>query len=297
MARILLCNPVFLEQLDPVEATSPYFPLGLLYLAAYIRDHGHEVAIYDGTFDQGAESFRAHAGLVWADIVGISAVLPSREDALALAAIAHERGKRVIIGGPDATQWPEVYLSYSQVDLVVHHEGEQTIVALLDCIQQQTLQLEDVRELAGIALREQGQVRVNVTRPPIQDLDSLPLPARDLIDMNRYLEHWKDLNGYASLTISTARGCPYGCEWCRDAVHGPEFRQRSPEHVAAEVAALKAQYGIDRLRVVDDVDGISRDWVEAWAQSAAERDAVVPFEGLNELQRQDLPMLDIRDSL
>jgi anaerobic magnesium-protoporphyrin IX monomethyl ester cyclase len=142
-----------------------------------------------------------------------------------------------------------------------------------------------------------GRIVVNEPRPPIENLDTLPLPARDLIDMDLYLNTWVEMNGYSSLTISTARGCPFGCEWCRDAVHGNSFRQRSPENVAAEVKVLKENYQIDRLRVVDDVDGFSREWLEAWEENAQAVDGVIPFEGLNELTRQDIPMLDVRDSL
>ena len=86
-------------------------------------------------------------------------------------------------------------------------------------------------------------------------------------------------------------------EWCLESVHGNGFRQRSPENVAAEMKLLKERYQIDRLRVVDDVDGISRSWLETWAQSAESMDAVIPFEALNELERQDIPLLDVRDSL
>jgi radical SAM superfamily enzyme YgiQ (UPF0313 family) len=131
----------------------------------------------------------------------------------------------------------------------------------------------------------------------IEDLDDLPLPARDLIDMPKYLDTWRETNGYASLSISTSRGCPYGCDWCEDAVHGQTFRQRSPQSVAAEMKVLKETYQIDRLRLVDDVDGLSREWLDAWAEAAAADDAVIPFEALNDLQRQDIPMLDVRDTL
>jgi anaerobic magnesium-protoporphyrin IX monomethyl ester cyclase len=140
-------------------------------------------------------------------------------------------------------------------------------------------------------------VIVNPRRPYILDLDELPLPARDLIDVDQYLDTWRQRNGYASLTISVARGCPYGCRWCQDAVHGPELRQRSPQGVVAEVKALMARYDIDRLRLVDDVDGIERDWLEAWAECAQAEGAVLPFEALNDLGRQDIPMLDVRDTL
>lgn len=298
MAKILFCHPLFLS-LSPDEqaSKSPYFPLGLLYLAGYVREQGHEVAMFDGTFADDISAFTEALTAEKADVVGISALLPTREMALTLAQMAHEAGAIVVMGGPDPTKSPAVYLAQPAVDIVVHHEGEQTITALLDLVEAGTLTTAVLHQEPGIAFRENGRPVINQPRPPIENLDTLPLPARDLIDMERYLHLWQEENGYSSLTISTTRGCPYGCEWCRDAVHGNGFRQRSPESVAAEMKLLKESYQIDRLRVVDDVDGISRDWLEEWAESAESIDAVIPFEALNDLERQDIPMLDVRDSL
>ena len=203
-----------------------------------------------------------------------------------------------ILGGPDPTKDPAHYLQYPQVDLVVHHEGEQTLDALLRLVDAGPLTAELLRREPGIAFRDSdGSVVVNQPRQLIDNLDELPLPARDLIDMDRYLDTWREENGYSSLTIATSRGCPYGCDWCRDSVHGQGFRQRSPESVAAEMKQLKETYDIDRLRVVDDVEGIERDWVEGWAEAAEEADAAIPFEALYDLERQDLSMLDVRDTL
>ncbi len=80
-------------------------------------------------------------------------------------------------------------------------------------------------------------------------------------------------------------------------MHGSDYRQRSPESVAAEMKLLRDTYQIDRLRIIDDVDGISREWLEEWAETAVALDAAIPFEALNELERQDIPLLDVRDSL
>jgi anaerobic magnesium-protoporphyrin IX monomethyl ester cyclase len=298
MAKILFCHPLFLSKSpDEQAASSPYFPLGLLYLAGYVREQGHDVAMFDGTFAEDESEFAAALQEESPDIVGISALLPTQEMALTLAQMAHDWGAVVIVGGPDPTKTPLTYLAHSQVDIVVHHEGEQTIAALLALYDAGNLTVDILRNELGIAFREGGQPKVNQPRPPIENLDTLPLPARDLIDMERYLNVWQETNGYASLTISTTRGCPYGCEWCRDAVHGNGYRQRSPESVAAEMKLLKETYQIDRLRVVDDVDGMSRTWLKEWADTAADMDAVIPFEALNELERQDIPMLDVRDSL
>ncbi|MDX1417776.1 MAG: cobalamin-dependent protein [Candidatus Promineifilaceae bacterium] len=298
MAKILFCHPLFLHKNpDEQAASSPYFPLGLLYLAGYVRAAGHQVAMFDATFAEDESEFEQALVKERPQVVGISALLPTRKTALELAQIAHERGVVVIIGGPDATKSPEVYLEHPQVDIVVHHEGEQTITAILDRVDRDQLEIDLLESELGVAFRAGGRLVVNEPRLPIENLDELPLPARDLIDMDRYLHVWKEINGYSSITISTTRGCPYGCDWCREAVHGNGYRQRSPESVAAEVKLLKETYQIDRLRVVDDVDGISREWLEEWESSAKSIDGIVPFEGLNELTRQDIPMLDVRDSL
>ena len=298
VAKILLVHPLFLVE-SPAEraSASPYFPLGILYLAAYVRQNGHEVAVFDGTFAPSRAAFDTTISSEQPDVVGISCLSPTRETALALADRAEASGAFVIVGGPDPTADPRPYLAGQSVDVVVHHEGEQTIVALLDRVDAATADSDELENEPGIAFRRNGEVVVNQPRPPIENLDELPFPARDLIDLNRYLEEWDDTNGYSSLTIATSRGCPYQCSWCVDAVHGANYRQRSPESVAAEVHELKQSYDVARLRLVDDVDGIDREWLEAWADSAQAIDAAIPFEALNDLKRQDIPLLDVRDSL
>lgn len=298
MPRLTLAHPVLLADQPPELATeSPYFPLGLLYLAGYVREVGHEVSIFDGTFETDESVFDAYLEEHQPDIVGISAVITTRDAALRFAARAAKYGAVVVIGGPDPTSNPAPYLCDPNVDIVVHHEGEQTIARLLDLSVDQPLTTERLIDEPGIALRIDGQIRINQPRPPIENLDELPPPARDLIDMHRYLHHWDENSGYTSITVATGRGCPFGCQWCRDAVHGDGFRQRSPESVAAEIKALKDAYGPESIRIVDDVDGIDQEWVESWAAAVEELDAAIPFEPLQSSARNDLPLLEVRDSL
>lgn len=298
MASLTLAHPLFLaHNADELAASSPYFPLGLLYLASYVREQGHDVTIFDGTFQADESSFRTHLETHQPQVVGLSALITSRETALRLASVAAEFGAIVVIGGPDPTADPAPYLADESVDVVVHHEGEQTIARLLELVDAQQLTVDQLVSEPGIAYRLDGKVCVNHPRPPIENLDELPLPARDLIDMDRYLEQWQNDNGYTSITVATTRGCPYACDWCRDSVHGDGFRQRSPESVAAEMKLLKQDYGVESIRMVDDVDGIDREWIDQWARAANELDAVIPFEALNKLDRTDLPLLDVRDSL
>ncbi len=306
MAKILLAHPLFLSKSpEERELSSPYFPLGLLYLAGYVRERGHDVAIFDGTFCTDESAFGRRLGAETPDLVGISALQPTRDTALTLATMAADAGYPVIVGGPDPTATPASYLLSGpadgsvegNVDVVVHHEGEQTMARLLDLVDEGRFDLETVSAEPGVAVRRDGTVVVNQPRPPIENLDELPLPARDLIDMDRYIQTWEQDQGYASATIATTRGCPFGCAWCRDAVHGDGFRQRSPESVAAEVKVLSETYGVERLRFVDDVDGMDRRWFEEWAAASNELGSAVPFEPLSESERPDLPLLDVRDSL
>lgn len=298
MAKILLAHPLFLSSNKAeTAAASPYFPLGLLYLAAYVREAGHDVAVFDGTFADDVSAFAEALQAETPDLVGISAVMPTRSDALLLARMASDYGAVVILGGPDPTMSPEAYLASPSVDVVVHHEGEQTVVALVELFAAGELDTTALESEPGVAFRKDGQPRINEPRRPIENLDELPLPARDLIDMDRYLDVWEDESGYSSMTIATSRGCPYGCEWCRDAVHGNGFRQRSPESVAEEMKTIKDTWDVTRLRMVDDVDAIDRGWLEAWAEASEAIGAAIPFEGLNELSRQDIPLLEVRDSL
>ncbi|MCP4416777.1 MAG: hypothetical protein GY805_09150 [Chloroflexi bacterium] len=298
MAKILFCHPMFLSKSPEEEAAgSPYFPLGLLYLAGYVRQQRHKVAMFDATFAKDESAFATVLKQERPDLVGISALLPTREMALLLAQMAQDAGAIVVLGGPDPTKKPIFYAEQPQVDVVVHHEGEQTITALLDLFDAGELTAVSLQNELGVAFEHNGRIQINQPRPPIQNMDTLPLPARDLIDMDSYLNVWQEMHGYTSMTISTARGCPYGCEWCQEAVHGADFRQRSPENVAAEMRMIKETYKIDRLRIIDDVDGIEREWLNEWAKTAEKQDAVIPFEALNELKRKDIPLLEAQDSL
>jgi radical SAM superfamily enzyme YgiQ (UPF0313 family) len=296
---ILLVNPVFLSQNEAErELMSPYFPLGLLYLGAFLRDRDFQVEIFDGTFMDGDQDFIKALDKHNPKVVGITAVKPNREMVLELAEMAKDSGSFVIVGGPDPTYTPEYYLCDHSVDLVVHHEGELSLVKILEAMKVDENGVSSLVGMPGIAHRdENGNVVVNPRRKYLLNLDELPPPARDMIDIEKYLQVWKEQNGYASLSISVSRGCPYGCQWCADAVHGQEFRIRSAESVVAEVKSLMQTYNIDRLRVVDDVDGIDANWISDWAAVAQDQQAVLPFEALYEVERREIPMLDIRDSL
>lgn len=296
---IVLVHPLFLEK-DPIEKKimTPYFPLGLMYLAAVLRREGYEVELYDCTFRKDYKEFAEYLKRRKPAICGITSLITIRRHALILAEIAKRSGSWVVLGGPDPTAIPERYLFYRTaddsfpVDAVVYDEGELTISDLARWFFTNRSRVQDLREIPWIRLRGEGdEVIATPPRELIMDLDSLPFPARDLVDMESYRRTWQKAHGYFSLTILHTRGCPYHCNWCQKAVFGRRYRSRSPENAAEEMLEIKKTLNPDHLRVVDDITGVKRPWVLEWSEAVARRGAEIPFECLTRVNLVSEDML------
>jgi anaerobic magnesium-protoporphyrin IX monomethyl ester cyclase len=294
MAELMLVNPLFLHE-DPVEwrLMTPYFPLGLLYLAATARDAGYTVSIFDAMFQDNDQAFVAALEREKPKVVGLSVLATVRTAALRLAELAHRHGATVVVGGADPTGRPESYLRHQAngsqpIDVVVVGEGEQTLLELLPLLLNGEKTKGRLQEIEGLAyLNADDNVVATAARQHCADLESLALPARDLIDIEAYREAWRARHGIFSLSLIATRGCPYGCKWCQKSVFGRSFRPRPPEAVADEMRLIKEEYRPDQLRIVDDVMGIDRNWVRAWHAAVLERDAAVPFECLSRVDLMD----------
>lgn len=294
---ILFVNPLFLYQ-DPVESKlmTPYFPLGILYVAAAARDAGYRVAVFDAMFAQSDGDFGRALAREQPKVVGLGVLATVRKAALRLALLAKQHGAAVIVGGADPTARPQVYLEHRQrdlhaVDVVALGEAEETIGPLLGALIAGGNRSSSLAHIDGIAYRdEMGQVVTAPCRPLISDIDRIPLPARDLIDLEPYRQAWRARHGAFTMSLIASRGCPYNCAWCQKIVFGRSFRPRAPESVADEMRQLKQAYGPDRLRIVDDVMGIDRKWVRRWHDAVLQKDAVIPFECLSRVDLVDEEM-------
>jgi radical SAM superfamily enzyme YgiQ (UPF0313 family) len=275
---LLLVNPLFLHE-DPVESRlmTPYFPLGLLYVAAAARKAGFKVAIFDAMFARGDDSFVATLEHTQPKVVGLSVLSTVRRAALRLAALAKQRGATVVMGGADPTARPEIYLQHQDqgihpVDVVTVGEAEETIVELMPLLLRAGPD-RSLRGVQGLAYRDStGELVTTGCRPLIDNVDHIPLPARDLIDLEPYRAAWRSRHGFFSMSLIATRGCPFGCAWCQKIVFGRSFRPRSPELVADEMRLIKERYRPDQLRIVDDVMGIDREWVRRWHRSVLDTD-------------------------
>lgn len=284
--RILLAHSYFLFH-DPkqVRKMRPYPPLGTLIGAALLRKRGHEVELFDAMLAHGLEEFRLHLARFRPGIVGIfedgfnfltkMCTLRMREDALAMIGMAKESGARVAVNGPDAADHPELYLA-AGADVIVVGEIEETAVELFEHWKRGE-PASGLSEIPGLVLSNGSDVSQSAPRLFVEDLDSLPFPAWDLVDVGRYEGSWKRAHDRLSWNMVTTRGCPFRCNWCAKPLYGTRYKQRSPENVAAEMRELKKQVPVEHVWFADDIFGLSPNWIERFAQAVEREGCRTPF--------------------
>ncbi|HKH46530.1 MAG TPA: radical SAM protein [Thermoanaerobaculia bacterium] len=282
MPDLLLTHGYFLaEDEKEREIMKPYPPLGLLSISSFLRRAGFDVEIFDTTFSRRAELLARFAQ--GPGVVGIYTNLMTRRPVLDLTAAAKAQGWTVVLGGPESAGYPEEYLGRS-ADVVVIGEGEETLAELLPALARSGP--HRLHGLAGTVFRdEDGAVVHNPERAQIPDLDSLPWPDRERIDLERYVEVWRTHHGMGSVNLITARGCPYKCRWCSHAVFGFSHRRRSWMDVADEVEHIRDRWRPDQLWYADDVFTISHRWLFDYGAELKRRGLRLPFETISRADR------------
>ncbi len=260
----------------------PYPPLGLLYISAYLIGKGVPNDVFDSTFSSQSEQLD-FIGAKRPRVVALYTNLMTKIQIIRLIKIlkSDEFGHPVIvIGGPDVSYNIENYLR-AGADFLVIGEGEETMYELYSALRDRT----DVGQVNGIAFLRGQMVVQTAPRTKFRELDQLPLPNRDAIPMDRYLQTWKQNHGQSSMTISTQRGCPYTCKWCSTAVYGQSYRRRPAGQVAAEMKMLKQKYNPDAVWFVDDVFTISHKWLTSFHDEVQRQQAQIPFECITRAER------------
>jgi radical SAM superfamily enzyme YgiQ (UPF0313 family) len=290
---LLLTHGYFLAD-DPKEREimKPYAPLGLLYLSSHLRAKGFDVEIYDSTFGSRQELFERIAR-ERPRVVGVYGNLMTRANVIAIAKVAHGAGCRVVVGGPEPANYPDEYLNVG-ADAIVNGEGEASLEALLRTLSKH----DDFTDVPGIQYRAaDGSIARTAPAPQIANLDAQPWPDRERIDMWKYLDAWRSRHGRGSISVITARGCPYHCRWCSHSVYGKTHRRRSPASVADEVAWIRQRYHPEMLWMADDVFTIHPGWLTQFAIEMRARDLRIPFECITRADRMNASIADTLASL
>ena len=261
--KVLMINPPYSSsKYKFIGLVAP--PLGIAYIAAMLERNGVTVKILDSpALDIGHETVKKEIQSYSPDIVAVTSVTPTIESALKTAQISKEACPNVItvLGGYHPTFTYEEVLKNDFVDIVVCGEGEQTMVEMVDALENG----KDLRDVNGIVTK-------NFKTPPreiIEDLDSIPFPARHLLPMDEY----KILNMKLTTgTIVSGRGCPYKCSFCASsAMHGQKLRLRSAENVVDEMEHLVNDHNIEMVAFMDDTFTLNKNRVYEICETIKDR--------------------------
>lgn len=284
MEKVLFTHSYFLR-FDPKQwkLGQPYAPLGTLYAAALLRENGFEVALHDTMFAHKADDVvpalqmhRPKFLVIYDDgfnYLTKMCLTNMREAAFEMIQLGKEHHCTVIVSSSDATDHFEEYLRVG-ADFVLTGEAEHT---LLELVQTLSSGGEGLEKIAGLVYRESGGVVKTQKRSVIKELDSLPLPAWDIIDMEPYRVMWMKNAGYFSLNIATTRGCPYKCNWCAKPIYGNRYNVRSPENVVAEIKLLQEQISFEHIWFCDDIFGLKPGWVQEFSRQLSKEDINIRF--------------------
>lgn len=290
MRDLLLTHGYFLFE-DPKEKQimKPYAPLGILYLCSHLRRQGFGVDVFDTTFSSRDELFR-FLRAEKPSTLGVYANLMTRGNVIEILGVARQAGWKTIVGGPEPGAYALEYLQ-AGADFVVSGEGEVTMEELLQAIRAKA---SDFSNIAGVSfLDEKGAIVQGPPRSQIANLDLQPWPARDAIDIRRYVETWRTHHGTGSINFITARGCPFRCNWCSHQVYGQSHRRRDPVLVVDEAEWLIQEYSPDMIWISDDVFTINHAWLRTYAAEMKRRGLRIPFECISRADRLNSEALDL----
>ena len=248
MVKMLLIQPNYrsiYSYAGSKTATPIYPPLGLAYIAAVVREKGHEVKILEANaFDLTHEQIKEVIEKYNPDFIAITGASSMMDEITKLCSFLPKNVK-VIFGGIHASSMPEEVLrDYPRIDYLVRGEGEEAIIGILEG--------KPLKDILGVSFRDKkGKIIHNKDAPFIEDLDSLPFPARDLLPMHKYFSF--EARKYPIDYIVSGRGCPYHCIFCADFItSGRKMRARSAENIVAEIKHLVEKYGTQEIDFQDD---------------------------------------------
>jgi anaerobic magnesium-protoporphyrin IX monomethyl ester cyclase len=286
MADVLLTHSNHLAyDRKQVRKMEPYPPLGTLYAAGLLRAHGISVSVFDGMLQEPKAGLKEALRAQKPKIVGIyeddfnfltkMCLTRMRELAWEMIEIARSFGAQVVVHGSDATDHAAEFLRQG-AECVLEGESEHSLLSVARAL----LSGSSVANLPGVLRLVNRSSRAVLEKNPAKSsrgAPTLPLPARDLIDLSPYRRVWQESHGFSSLNLIASRGCPFRCNWCAKPIFGDTYQLRPALDVALEMRLLKEKHGAEHLWFADDIFGLNRHWLQDFARAVESLHAVVPF--------------------
>lgn len=286
--RVTLVNSQVLDGNNVVP------PLGLMYIAAVLEKAGHTVQCYDADPEY-QDTIVSEIKEFKPELVGLSFLTVGYQKSLNFINRLRAELPDVMYcaGGVHTTVKPTETLDAFDLDFIVVGEGELTIVEVCEKLDKK----ETLEGVKGVMYRDNGKIVDNERRELIQDLDTIPFPARHLIDMKPYLKPPGIIRGYATenqTTIVTSRGCPYRCIYCGSHnIFGRKTRRRSVKNVVDEIEHLNKEYGIKGIYYCDDTFTLNSNWVREYCEELMRRDMGIKWAGQSRVDQTDESLLKL----
>ena len=246
---------------------TPYPPLGTLYAASYLRENNYNVGVFDANLLDSPleikpylERHKPKTFVLYDDgfnYLTKMCLTTMREAAFEMIKIAKILNCKVVVCSSDSTDHYEKYLE-AGADFIIQGEGEISLKALVDALTNN----EDTTAIKGLIFKTGNEIVKNPKRPVLRNLDELPLPAWDLIDVEPYRKIWEAGGNKFTLNIATTRGCPFKCNWCAKPIYGNRYNSHSPEYITKHIKYLSETYGVNRFWMCDDIFGLKPNWVQ-----------------------------------
>lgn len=287
--KILLINP-------PIQGSSlSNFPLGLGYIARVLQDEGYDISVLDiNAHRWSQEEVKKKIISSNFDIAGITALITEYKYVRWLTKLIKEYNpsSKVILGGGLASAVPEIVLRKTNTDIVVIGEGEVTTKEVISSLEEG----KNLNNVRGIMFKENNKLHEPGIRAPIENLDEIPFPARELFPTEIYIRNTglgrKLVDASVrSANIITSRGCPYNCAYCFKGMWGQKFRARSPDNIIEEIEELIKQYKINNIFFNDDVFVLDKKRVYSFCDKLIEQNINISWECNGRVNLMDLDML------
>ena len=283
MTSVTLVYPYFRPRGDNSIFRFP--PIGLGYIAAYLKQKDITVNVVDCTFLTQADALqRIRASKP--KIIGMQSMFSMKAQTLELARLLKRDCEIMVAGGPLPTTNPEAFLQ--EFNVAVNGEGEQTMLDLVNA----TENGDNLSKVHGITYRDKdtGQIKRTSRRKFLADLDTLPFPTREMFDNNSYKNYYKKKFGYTTTAVMTSRGCPFTCEFCSRPIFGNNFRTRTASNVTDEIEKVQS-LGYERVWFADDCFTLNRQRLIEICDEFVRRRLRIGWECLSRVDTLDLELI------
>jgi len=255
--------------LKATEGASKFPPLGLAYLAGYLQANGIEVQIIDAkSLNLLYSDICEIVAKEEPDIVGVTVFTSNLKSSLVTCKEIKKAypPAKIVVGGAHIHPQHREVIEKPYIDFCVRGEGEETILELTEALSSG----KDLEEVKGLTFKKDHNIIVTPDRPRIKDLDSLPLPARNLLQNQMYKAQMGDSWG-AFTAVSASRGCPFKCHYCSVPQFWPLLRRRSVQNVLQELHEIRYKYEIKNVRFTDELITLNKKWLTEFCQGMVDQ--------------------------